>query len=102
VTGNSECNSQHADEAPNAYEFELSGLQGAVENFLGALPLNRNIPAQTATQNIVANCGMFFVACADHVYRPHSPRIPPQIHHQNTIKNTRFFPNPHQKSARKT
>jgi hypothetical protein len=60
--------SQQADEAPNAYEFELSGLQGAVENFLGALPLNRNIPAQIATQNIVANCGMFFVALADHFY----------------------------------
>jgi hypothetical protein len=49
-------------------------------------------------QNKFAKSGMFFIARGEWFYRPHLACIPPQFHHQNTTTNTRFFPNPHQKT----
>jgi hypothetical protein len=102
VTGNSECNSQHADEAPKAYEFELSGLQGAVDNFLCALLFESAL--YCANGNAKYSCKLWHVF--RRVRRPrlltmfttHSTTNSPSKYHQEHA----VFPQPPSKNARKT
>jgi hypothetical protein len=62
------------------------------------IPRTTHVSESGGTKNKVENRGMFFSTQKQAATAPHSPRIPPQLHHKNTTPKTPNLPKPPSKT----